>query len=203
MGSTTLIDIIGSMLIGGLLLVTALRMNDNATRNTFESQENVTVQQNLTSLVQTLEQDFRRIGYRQGGNPAPDSCVLYGRSDSVVFVGDMNDDGSMDTVTWYIKKTPIANCANPNARMLVRMDRNKGVTVVDSGNLGVTLFSIGYYNGFMEAIGTPFIFPAYPPPVLMQVSLMVQPTAAYDTAYSTNFAFWTETRLVSRNLTAR
>jgi len=60
MGTTTLIDIIGSMLIGSLLLLVALRLNDQATKNTFDCQEQLTVQQNITFLVEALGADFRK-----------------------------------------------------------------------------------------------------------------------------------------------
>ncbi len=204
MGSSSLLDIIGSMLIGGLLLLTTLRINDSATRNTFQSQEDLTVQQNLTSLVQNLESDFRKIGYRNGGlAPPADSCIIYGRSDSIAFMSDINDDGSLDTVIWYLEKTHVQNCPNPNVKMLVRITHCKGATVTDSSNLGVTLFSVVYYETFKTQISPPYILGSPSPPVLMQLTLEVQPVAAYDTAYSSNFAYWQQTRLVSRNLTAR
>ena len=207
MGSATLIDIIGSMLVGGLLLLVALRMNDSATMQTFQSQENLTVQQNLTSLIQNLEFDFRKIGYRAGGNAPPtDSCIIYGRSDSIAFLSDINDNGTLDTVIWYIEKSPIKGCPNPNVRMLVRETKSNGVWSVDSANLGVTAFSIAYYETFktqLDSTKLPYKLGTPSPPVLMQLTLMLQPVAAYDTAYSSNFAFWTRTRLVSRNLTSR
>ena len=204
MGSTTMIDIVGSMLIGGLLLLSALGMNSNASRNTFQVEEDLTVQQNLTSLIQNLEYDFRRIGYRSGGYPPPtDSCIVFGRSDSIAFLSDMDNDGNLDTVIWYIGKSPIAGCPNPNARMLVRKVVSNGETQVDSSNLGVTEFSIEYLDAFGVQVPTPYIQGSPDPPNLMRLNLMVQPTAAYDTAYSSNFAFWTQTRLVSKNLTAR
>jgi hypothetical protein len=199
-----MIDIIGSMLIGGLLLLAALGMNNSASKNTFKVEEDLTVQENLTSLIQNLEYDFRRIGYRSGGYPPPtDSCIVYGRSDSIAFLSDVDDDGRLDTVIWYFEKTPIANCPNPNVRMLVREVVSNGTTQVDSSNLGVTEFSVDYLDAFGVQVPTPYVQGSPDPPNLMRLSLMVQPTAAYDTAYSSNFAFWTQTRLVSRNLTAR
>ena len=48
-----------------------------------------------------------------------------------------------------------------------------------------------------------FAFPQSPFPVLMTVGLEVQPLVSYDSLFQSNFAFWTETRLVSKNLTAR
>jgi len=213
MGSSSLLDIVGSAFIGLLLLMVALGLNENAHKNNFQTQENLTVQQNLVALVQILERDFRRMGYRNGGNPPADSCILYGSADSVVFVGDIQDNTVMDTVTWYLADsaafTPALkvrwHCVNPYVRMLIRRDEHAGVLAPpDTFVWGVTQFSIVYYNTFKQVItDSPWVFPKKPIPVLMQVTMELQPLVAYDTAYSTNFAFWTETRLVSRNLTAR
>jgi hypothetical protein len=214
MGTSTILDIIGSMIIGGFLLTAGLKLNSNAYKNNFLSQENVTVQQNLTALIQYLEHDFRKMGYRRGGNWDPDSIILYARKDSLVFLGDMSNDGVMDTVTWYFhdstKFTPALrtrwHCPNPNVGLLIRKDfQGSAYEHTDTLVFGVTLFSFSYYNTFKIPItDTPYVFPtSFPPPVLMQVNMMVQPVVAYDTSYSQNFAFWTETRLVSRNLTAR
>ncbi|HUI29272.1 MAG TPA: hypothetical protein VLX91_03570 [Candidatus Acidoferrales bacterium] len=211
MGSTVLIDIIGSMLIGGLLLLAALRMNDSATRNTFQSQEQLTVQQNMTSLIQNLESDFRKIGYRAGGYAPPtDSCTIYARNDSIAFMSDLNNDGGLDTVIWYFRPGPLKNCPNKNVGMLIR--KYKGINInqdkwnVDSANLGVTYFHIDYFETFgtqLDTLHLPYTIGTIPPPVLMQLTLEVQPSSAYDTAFVSNFAYWTQTRLVSRNLTGR
>lgn len=199
-----------------------MNMNETAHSNNFQTQENLTVQQNLVTLVQLLEHDFRRIGYRYGGNPLPDSCVLYGRRDSVVFVGDVTADGTMDTVTWYVTDTLSTQALrnywhieNKSVKLLIRIDRNPGhipYIQTDTFAFGVTQFSISYYNGNMVPIYVDtatkkpyphFAFPQSPFPVLMTVGLEVQPLVSYDSLFQSNFAFWTETRLVSKNLTAR
>ena len=219
MGGSTLIDLVGSTFIGVFLLLAGLGLNENAHMNNFQTQENLTVQQNLTTLIQLLEHDFRRIGYLKGGNFDPnDGCVLYGRKDSVVFRGDMDDSLRIDTVSWYSpdtsRFTPALRtrwgCANRNVRLLIRKQYGK---IPDTLVFGVTQFSLMYYNTFKQLIvdtsnsAACYIYPtSLPPPTLMQVNLMVQPLVAYgkdSTAYYQNFAFWTETRLVSRNLTAR
>ena len=104
MGTSVLLDIIGSMVIGGLLLLTALEMNDSATQNTYQSQENLTVQQNITSLVENLEWDFRKLGYC--ANPMltsdPTHYILKGTSDSISFVADTGNVGVLNTITWYL-----------------------------------------------------------------------------------------------------
>ena len=56
------------MIIGGILLLTLFRMNDNATRNTYNFSGELIVQQNLVTTVEVLEYDFRKIGYCEDPN---------------------------------------------------------------------------------------------------------------------------------------
>ena len=51
MGTSVILDILGSMIIGGILLLTLFRMNDNATRNTYNFTGELGVQQNLITTV--------------------------------------------------------------------------------------------------------------------------------------------------------
>ncbi len=192
-----MIDIVGSLLIGGMLLVLTMKMDENSVRTTYETQENLTVQQNLTSLIQNVEFDFRRIGYRRnGGAPPANQCILYGRGDSIAFLADLGDSGTMNTVRWYLGGK-IPGSSNPNLRMLYRQVDAAPPT---GANLGVADFQLDYLDAFGVPVDTPYIAGAPGPPNLIRLTIKVEPTAAYDTAFATNFAVWRETRLVSRNL---
>lgn len=63
MGFSTLLDIIGSMIIGGILLSITMRLNDAATEKTYNNSGELSMQQNLATVAQILEKDFRKIGY--------------------------------------------------------------------------------------------------------------------------------------------
>ncbi|MCB0747459.1 MAG: hypothetical protein KDC90_08340, partial [Ignavibacteriae bacterium] len=63
MGFSTLIDILGSSLIGGLILLILLRMNDSTVENSYLNSGEMIVQSNLLAVVELLEHDFRKIGY--------------------------------------------------------------------------------------------------------------------------------------------
>jgi hypothetical protein len=60
MGFSTLIDILGSTLVGGMLLLILLRLNDASIENTYVYGGDLMVQQNLVSVVELLEYDFRK-----------------------------------------------------------------------------------------------------------------------------------------------
>jgi hypothetical protein len=200
MGSSTLIDIVSSMLIGGLLLVVAIRMDEQATKNTYDSEASLTVQQNLTSLIENIEYDFRKIGYCKNPNLTTDPAmyILYGDSDSISFIADLNNVGKLDTVTWYLGG-PVQGSPNPAIRMLYRKVDNNPVM---GSNLGVTEFSLAYFETFGQQLPG-YIGGSPDPPQLIQLTVKVEPTAAYDSSYSSNYAIWRQTRLISRNLRDR
>jgi len=204
MGTSTFLDILGSMIIGGLLLLVALRMNDQATANTFQSQEQLTVQQNITSLINNIESDFRKIGYCANPDAIPQNFNLipYGNTTDIKFLVDLNKDGSVDTVEWYLGTT--ATSPNPNVRTLYRKVTYSNGTVYNYfSNLGVTLFTLRYFNSIdtTDSVNVPII--GTTTAKIIEVTLQVQPSFAYDTAYSSNVSVWRQTRLVSLNLIKR
>ncbi len=203
MGSTVLLDILGSMLVSGLLLLTALRMNEQAQVNTFNSQANLTVQQNLTSVVENIEWDFRKIGYCADPNVLPKNFmyIVHGDTDDITFVADLDDNGVLETVRWYIGDVPIEGTANPRVRMLYRVVNGKSSY---QANLGVTQFLLHYFDTEGDTVYTPFDAPSTVK--LIEITVRVEPTALYNATYSdttSNFSVWRQTRLVSRNLKAR
>ncbi len=200
MGSSTLLDIVSSMLISGLLLFVALQMDAKSVQNTFDSQASLTVQQNLTSLVESLEYDFRKIGYCKKPNivPQSDEFIQSGDSNSVSFLSDIADSGRLDTVKYWLGSDTIPSCPNKNVRMLYRQ--------VDSGprlasNLGITEFKLRYF----DSSGNPLQPPIGSPNgvQLMDITIRIEPTASYNANYDSIYAVWRQTRLVSQNLLHR
>lgn len=201
MGSSTLIDIVSSMLISGFLLVTALHMDEQSVKTTYYSETNLTVQQNLTSLVENLEYDFRKMGYCADPTLQPKTYmyIVEGDTNYIWFLADLDNAGVLDTVKYYLGNTPIPGCANKNVRMLYRqIDGNPPF----GSNLGVAQFSLRYLDGFGQPVPTPIYAPSQVQ--MVEITLKIEPTAAYgDTSYTQNFALWRQTRLISRNLKNR
>jgi type II secretory pathway component PulJ len=214
MGSSTLIDIVGSMVIGSLLLLVALRMNDDVTKNTFESQENLTIQQNMISLVNNLESDFRKIGYcaDPANVPMNDSMIVFGDSTHIKFLASMYPEtasyGLLDTVEWYLGTSRLFSNigqGDTSVRMLYRKITDSHGTVTKySSNLGVTQFHLLYFKRGDDQPGDT-LYTISPPTEakLIEIDLRLEPTTAYDTAYSSNYSVWRQIRLTSINLTNR
>jgi type II secretory pathway component PulJ len=196
MGFLTIIDVIGSTIIGGFLLLILFRLNDNATQNTYNFSGELTVQENLVATIEVLEYDFRKIGYCKNpiNLPNPVRTIIYADTSDIRFLTDENFDGTVDTIRYYLgPASGLPETPNPRDRMLYRVTNGipKGV------NLGVTQFKITYFNAIEQVIPTPIT--SVPTGIQsMQIDISVENVAAYNEEY--RYAFWRQIRLASRNL---
>jgi len=210
MGFSTIIDIIGSTLIGGMLLMILFRMNDVAVENTYVYGSELIVQQNLVEVVTLLEYDFRKIGYCADWQKIPDpaDAILAADSNDITFLTDLDSDGNLDTLRYFTGPTSeLSGTSNPRDKMLYRVENNE---TPKGANLGVTQFRMLYFN----AIGNVISFPITVPSEIytMQINITVEntePITSYaqsengglDTLNSS--VFWRQIRLAARNLRNR
>jgi hypothetical protein len=225
MGTSVILDVLGSMIIGGILLLTLFRMNDNATRNTYNFSGELTVQQNLVTTVELLEYDFRKIGYCEDPIklPHPEAdAILHADTSDIKFLTDLlitpygsmdpEGDGNLDTLEYRLGPTSeLSGTPNPNDRYLYRIVNNGTPRDV---NLGVTIFKIRYYRDSLTASGSTTLaeilpnelpkdwVPGTPTGITaLQIDIQVENTASYDAANNPfRQAFWRQIRLSSRNL---
>ncbi|MCL4540653.1 MAG: hypothetical protein M1378_13830 [Bacteroidetes bacterium] len=199
MGTTTLIDLAGSFLVSGLLLLTALQLDQKSIQTTYDSQAGLTVQQNMVELIEYLQYDFRKIGYCKNPARLPSSAVSTfvqkGDTSTIWFLADASNSGNVDTVKYWLGTTAIPGCPNPDVRLLYRqVDSNPPV----ASNLGITEFKIQYFEAFGIPIPTPFGAPNRTQYIVLAVRM--EPISAFNADYSSNFVIWRQTRMVSRNL---
>ena len=216
MGTAAILDVLGSMVIGGMLLLILFRLNDSTTQNTYNFSGELVTQQNMVTTVEVLEYDFRKIGYCENPLALPDpeeNAILYADTSKIRFLTDVlvppyNDphgDGVVDTMEYYLGRK-ITSTPNPNDRMLFRIV-NSDTTGV---NLGITEFKIRYFRDSLMATGgttlaeiLPKDLPKSAPTGItaMEIDIQVENTATYNAGknpYRT--AFWRQIRLSSRNL---
>ncbi len=132
MGFSTLIDILGSIVIGGMLLMILLRLNDSAVANSFQYNGEMIVQKNLVEIVELLEHDFRKIGYCRNWQaiPDPSKSIVRADSTSITFLTDEDSDGIVDTMTYFLgSAVELAGTANPRDRMLYRKTNQHGCII--------------------------------------------------------------------------
>lgn len=199
MGTNVILDIMGSMIIGGILMITLFRVSDRATESTYNKSGDLTIQQNIAAVVRTLEYDFRKIGYCADWTqiPNPAKSIIYAKSDGIKYLTDIDRDGKVDTIYYYIgPASELIYTANPRDRFLYRVVNKENPVKV---NLGVTQFDLVYYNVDKEIIPIPVTVPGEI--YTIQISVAVEDIEAYDQKYSQ--VFWRQIRLVAKNLKNR
>ena len=199
MGFSSLLDILGSTIIGGMLLIIIFRMNDAAAENTYNNSGELSSQQNISTVVQILETDFRKIGFCKDWNkiPFPSQAIITADSTKIKFLTDIEPDGNVDTLYYYVGSTnEILTTPNPRDRYLYRVVNGELPVKV---NLGVTEFSLLYF----DVQGDTLTFPIAVPGAIhsMQINIAVENVDAYDNQYST--VFWRQVRLAAQNLNNR
>ena len=199
MGFSTIIDIVGSILIGGALMIILWRLNDATTQNTYNYSGELSLQQNLATTAEIIEYDFRKIGYCSDWNkiPDPSKSIILADSNRIKFLTDVQSDGIVDTMYYYLGPTSeLTQTENPRDRILYRVVNSE---TPKGANLGITQFKMVYFN----ALGDTIKFPIAQPGEIasMEINVTVENTSAYDQKYSS--AFWRQIRLVARNLKNR
>jgi hypothetical protein len=209
MGFSTLLDIIGSTIIGGLLLMILFRMNDSAIENNYNFSGEKIVQQNLVDLVKLVEYDFRKIGYCADYTQIPDptKSIIHADSNSITFLtdtlGSRNSfgNGIVDIIEYSISDTTtLSSTPNPKDRLLYRRVNNE---TLRGSNLGVTQFKLTFFDANGDTIKN---MPASPPLgiVSMQIDIAVENPYAYGNNYSYDKkVIWRQIRLAARNFTTR
>ena len=196
MGVNVLLDILGSIVIGGILLLSMANVNESSTKDLYKGSGNLVAQTNLATVVQILETDFRKIGYCADWQqiPTPSEAILFVDSTSIRYLTDVDSDGVVDTMFYFIDyTTDIPETPNPRDRFLYRVVNSEAPVGV---NLGVTQFKLIFY----DALGTLMTFPIADAREIytMQIDITVEDVAAYNQEYQT--VFWRQIRMAARNL---
>ena len=216
MGFATLIDILGSTLIGGTILLILFRMNDAIVENHYLNSGELIVQTNLISIVELFEHDLRKIGYCEDWENLPDPTVsiIDATPSSITFLTDVavsatepTGDGIVDTLKYWVgspNASEVLGTPNPKDRLLYRQVNNDQPL---SANLGLTQFSLKYFDSYGDEI---INIPSKPPLgiITLQIDITVENTAAYGDeedeekeVYSKDkSAFWRQIRLVAPSL---
>jgi len=203
MGFSDILDLAGSIVVGGLIMLILFRMNDSAVENVYNNGGELSLQQNLAVTAKVLEDDFRKIGFCADWAKIkdPSKSIILADSTKIKFLTDVDNgsgpDGNVDTV--YYKLGPpeeLLITPNPRDRFLYRIINSETPRGI---NLGVTQFKLVYF----DALGDTLDFPITVPSAVytIEINLTVENTAGYKNQYSS--AFWRQIRLVARNLRNR
>ena len=121
-----MLDIVGSLIIRGMIVVTILRLNVSLNQTLYFKTSMANVRANLGAMVSVFETDIRQAGY---GTSTP-----FTRADSndIEFRGDFSNSGNVQTVRYYLEGTNIYRQYNNSPRVSVAR--------------GVKAFKLEYYD---------------------------------------------------------
>ena len=137
----TLIDIIGSSFIGGLLLLLMLKLNLFANSSGITSDNELKLQQNAKTLAEIINYDFRKIGYE-----CDSTAIAIADSNRIKFYSDIDKNNTVDVIEYYTSDTTVAvGTENPIDIILYR--RFNGVAM-GGPTLGLTKFKLTYLDEF-------------------------------------------------------
>ena len=143
------IEMAGSFIIGGMLLLSILSLNADIMETATMNSLGTIAQKNATVIVSILEYDIRKMGY----SVPTGTVVITDLTDSTItFLGDVDDDNSIDTIRYYL--SPISepsDTENPNDRYLYRSVNGAALDVA----LGLISWNLTYYNSAGAATTTP------------------------------------------------
>ena len=138
-----LVKLIGASVIGGIVILSILMLNINMKSSSDSFIQSTYNQYSLITASQIVEYDFYKLGYSSSG-----TAIIQADSNSVKFLSDIDNTGTVDTVAYYEDSTPgIAGISNPRYRHLYRKINNAASTV----SL-ITQFNLAYADSAGTAI---------------------------------------------------
>ena len=176
-----------------------MNINDSAVEFNFRSNGELRVQENLSSIVELVEYDFRKIGYCADWLEIPDptQSILHADSTAITFLTDIDNNAQLDTMVYFLGPTSdLLETPNPNDRYLYRVVNNERAVKV---NLGVTQFDMLYFDSLGDTVSFPIDTPSQI--YTIQIDITVQDPFGYDDEFSSSF--WRQVRLSARNLRNR
>jgi len=209
MGFSTIIDILGSIIIGGLLMLTLTRLSDNSVDSEVTWGHDRLVQQEVSNLATTIESDFRKMGYSASEDVLDDTTTFIFLADTsqIIFRADFDSDGELDKMNYYLSSTnELSETTNERDRILYRKLNDEQPMIVSTG---VTDFYLNYFDTFNAELSQPIAdnrmieslrisFRIEDPDAYSQYN---EDTGLFEQKYS--HAMWSQLRLTSRNLRKR
>jgi hypothetical protein len=143
-----LLDILGASLIGGLVLLLVVNLNAYSTVVKFSSDADLRLQQNAKTIAEIIDDDLRKIGFKYSG-----TAITQADSNRISFYGDINNDGTIDQVTYYLgNKEDASYTPNPNDRVYYRIVNND---TIGGPTLGLTDLRFSYMNSKEQITANP------------------------------------------------
>lgn len=177
-----------------------LSLNGNASQNVYLNSGELICQQNLVITGQTLETDFRRIGYSSDflNIQDPTKSILMADTAAIKFTEDVDQNGVIDTIYYYLGPTSdLSATPNPRDRVLYRVING---VIPPKTNAGITRFYMVYYDYSGDTISTPVSANDIPLITDIELNMNIE-NSTIDS--SQIYSYWRQERLAIPNVKNR
>jgi len=195
MGYSTILDILGAAIIGGILLINLLKANGNLIENDSIYNHDKNLQIDLVSTAMVVERDFNLMGYVNNVNLVlSNQNISLGTESTIRFRTDIDNNGTIDTITYFVSDTTLlSDTPNPRDRLLYRR-LNGDIPFILANN--VTLFRLTYLDTQMNEVTPPVGLTT--PVNYIRIEIRVEDPYAYDNQYSE--AIWRRVTVSTNNV---
>ncbi len=163
MGFSTIIDILGSSIIGGMLLVLLFTTVESSTKNQYFFSGEVRTQAAMIAVTEILDFDFKRIGYcadlsvvrlRESENNIEEATPNTIRfvTDLPVTVDSIAGDKILDRIRYFTAPVPKGTYPNDSLIYLYRQINNQTPELMD---IGLVKLEFRYFDGNGNLMGFP------------------------------------------------
>ncbi len=135
---SSFLDYIGSVALGGMIFLTLINFYGSMNSSHEEQMMANIVQEEYNSATEVIAYDFRKIGFGSSDT----AKVKTADTTRVDFVGDVDANGAVDQVSYYLSNTPPAGAANQKRRTLYRQVNGVSLPLLTN----VTAFRLKYYD---------------------------------------------------------
>lgn len=197
MGFTTIIDILGATIIGGILLVNLLNLNQRVIQSESVYGHDKNLQVDVVILATIMDRDFGLLGYCGDYTKMDSTAIIYGDSMSIKFMADVDNNGIFDTLHYFVSDTTLlSGTPNPRDRVLYRkLNSNTPFAVANN----ITEFNLKYLDTFFNEVPTPINLNKIVN--FIRIAFKVEDPFAYDEQYSE--ALWRRLTVTANNLTKK
>jgi len=216
---TSLLDIIGASIIGGMVLLLVLTVTDSGTREFFNYNVDAIVQANLAHMAHLTEYDLRKMGF--GINESQQGTILQiANSNRLKFLTqlNMNVDSIPDTIEYNIVQDEIIDYGDTTLTMY-KVFRSVKIAQHSSENMDIGKIGNSNVFRYLDQIGEPaeiiqatkmveVTLVTYEPRIVLSPEFVTTKLDGIDRADLRKRelrrllrpSFWRQTRLVSKNL---
>lgn len=179
-----ILDIMGSVIIAGLVMLMLMKFNIFSNQAKFESDSELKLNLNAKTLADIINYDLRKIGYKKAGTKFIEILPK-----KVKFYSDIDSNGTMNTVTYSLGDSTLMTATqNPRDKVLIiDIDGVKST----GPSLGLVDLRFTYKNG--KGVVTPYLDSVK----YIQAEIWVETPEPVDDQYL--FTYW-EMTINPRNL---